>query len=109
MQEHLHYVVPTLFLRKRPLKEYAVKATQVTLDGQHESGGWSTDFKNTKDAKVDLVVSICKHKISRTLLCLGFPILKFMTLLMMVLIISKGLQTAGGGLKVFLTMNHRIT
>jgi len=43
--------------KEKPLREYAVKATQVTLDGQHESGGWSTDFKKTKDAKVDLVVS----------------------------------------------------
>ena len=43
--------------KEKTLKEYAVKSTQVTLDGQHESGGWSTDFKKTKDAKVDLVVS----------------------------------------------------
>lgn len=43
--------------KEKTLKEYAVKATKVTLDGQHESGGWSTDFNKTKDAKVDLVVS----------------------------------------------------
>ena len=78
-----------------------MKATKVTLDGQHESGGWSTNFKKTKDAKVDLVVSIwALQNLEHFALC-GIPSLQIDEYCDDGADYIKGLQTSSGGFKVF--------
>lgn len=39
------------------LIKQAVEGAKIILDGQHSSGGWSADFSNSKDAKVDLITT----------------------------------------------------
>jgi len=83
-----------------------VKATKVTLDGQHESGGWSTNFKKTKDAKVDLVVSIwALQNLEHFALC-GIPSLQIDEYCDDGADYIKGLQTSSGGFKRFLSDNE---
>ena len=94
------------FFKEKTLKEYAVKATKVTLDGQHESGGWSTNFKKTKDAKVDLVVSIwALQNLEHFALC-GIPSLQIDEYCDDGADYIKGLQTSSGGFKRFLSDNE---
>jgi hypothetical protein len=95
----------TIF-KENTLKEYAVKATKITLDGQHESGGWSTDFNKAKDAKVDLVVSswAFQNLYHFALSGLMYPIIDESCDDGVDYI--KGLHTSGGGFKRFLSDNE---
>jgi len=92
--------------KEKTLKEYAVKATKITVDGQHESGGWSTDFNKAKDAKVDLVVS------TWALQNLYYYALSGLTYFYVDescddgVDYIKGLHTSGGGFKRFLSDNE---
>lgn len=95
----------TIF-KEKTLKEYAVKATQVTLDGQHESGGWSTDFKNTQDAKVDLVVSIWALQNLKDFALSGITYPYIYESCDDGVDYIKGLHTSGGGFKRFLSDNE---
>ena len=89
--------------KEKTLKEYAVKATQVTIDGQHESGGWSTDFKKTKDAKVDLVVSAWAIENFYYFALSGITSLQIDESMDDSVDYIKSLQTSGGGFKRFLS------
>ena len=89
--------------KEKTLKEYAVKATQVTIDGQHESGGWSTDFKKTKDAKVDLVVSAWAIENFYYFALSGITSLQIDESFDDSVDYIKSLQTSGGGFKRFLS------
>jgi hypothetical protein len=92
--------------KEKTLKEYAVKSTQVTLDGQHESGGWSTDFKKTKDAKVDLVVSIWALQNLKDFALSGLTYHYIDESCDDGIEYIKGLHTSGGGFKRFLSDNE---
>jgi len=89
--------------KEKTLKEYAVKSTQVTLDGQHESGGWSTDFKKAKDAKVDLVVSAWALENLKYFALSGITSLQIDKSFDNGVDYIKSLHTSGGGFRRFLS------